>query len=202
MIRENEIDESLNHLLAFFGRRVHVRPPASAAGLADLEELAGPLPRDLTIFLATCNGIRVQLEGPGDGFHLSCIHEIGAVLRDRQIPAGNAELLIRGDPFAEGDWLVVERGPLYGCVIRRHPWTAGAKLLSSSFGAYLASWVDYLIENFDHAGRRRLDRLHPRFDPATPNRKDIEANRHSQDPTVREWLHKLDLAVPSGDDFE
>src|SRR5574337_402300 len=47
---------------AHFKNHVIVRPPASAAELAELEEMAGPLPRDFTIFYATCNGVRVQLD--------------------------------------------------------------------------------------------------------------------------------------------
>ena len=62
MIRESRIDRVLNRLQAHFGSHVIIRPPASAAELAQLEALVGPMPRELMIFLITCNGLRVEVQ--------------------------------------------------------------------------------------------------------------------------------------------
>jgi hypothetical protein len=63
VIRETQMDKTLNRLSSHFGERLRVRPPASAAELAGLEAMVGPLPRELTILLSTCDGLRVEAEG-------------------------------------------------------------------------------------------------------------------------------------------
>jgi hypothetical protein len=203
MIHETVIDESLNRLLAHFKARVVVRPPASAAELAELEEMAGPLPRDMTIFYATCNGIRIQLESKEHDAHICSLHEIENVLGDCSSPASALGLaLVRGDPDEMGDWLVLEPGPAHGCVIRWNPHIQGATLIASSYGYFVNSWVDYLISQFDHNGHLRLDRTRSKFDADYTSRNDPGVARLRTSEPLQSWLHSLDLAVPTGDDFE
>ena len=203
MIHETAVDESLNRLQAHFKNRVVARPPASVSDLAELEGLSGSLPRDFTIFFATCNGLRVQLESGEFDAHICCLHEIESLLATRDTPASFAGLaLLRGDPGASADWLVIERGAAHGSVIRWNPWLPGAVVMASSFGQYLRTWVDYLIERFDQHGRPRLDRPPSRFDAAYSSQRDPEAGNLVRNPEVMNWLHDLDLAVASGDDFE
>ena len=203
MIQETVIDESLNHLLAHFKGRVVVQPPATAADLAELEELAGPLPRDMTIFYATCNGIRVHLADSAVDSHVCCLHEIENVLRGRPNPAAVVGLiLVRGDPNGSADWVVLNRGPAYGCVVRWNPWMKGATLIASSFGRYLQNWVEYLTLCFDHHARLRLDRPRIRFDAAYTLPRDREATLLRTREDIAAWLHELDLVSPNGDDFE
>jgi len=49
VIRETQVDKTLNRLSSHFGERLVVRPPALAAELAGLEAMVGPLPRVLAI---------------------------------------------------------------------------------------------------------------------------------------------------------
>lgn len=203
MIHETVIDESLNLLLAHFKHRVHVRPPASAQDLATLEALVGPLPRDLTILLATCNGIRVDLADRSFDEHLCCIREIQQSMRDTETPASSLGLLrLRGDPATGADWLVLDRGPARDCVVRWNPSTTGAVLIASSFGHYFQSWTTYLMHRFDREGRPRVDRDIPPFDASFIIRHDHELARLRSREDAKAWLHSLDLCVPSGDDFE
>lgn len=203
MIHETVIDESLNRLQAHFYGRLIARPPASASDLAELEAVSGPLPRDFTIFFATCNGLRVQLESNEFDAHICCLHEIESLLTKKDTPASFAGLaLVRGDPGASADWLVTERGAAHGCAIRWNPWIPGALVMASSFGHYLRAWVDYLIERFDQHGRPRLDRPQFRFDAAYAQQHDPELRELLQNPDLVNWLHDLDMAVASGDDFE
>ncbi|RIK65173.1 MAG: hypothetical protein DCC65_12645 [Planctomycetota bacterium] len=203
MIHECVIDSALNRLSAHFDKRVVVRPPASAADLAQLEAVVGPLPRDLTIYLSTCNGLRVHLDTVPHDQHLCCIHEIERMVRSMSSPAAFAGLIpIRGVPEDASDWLVVQRGPAYGRVIRWSPWSSGAVLLASALGTYLSSWVDYMIAQFDHHGRPRVDRASPDFDTDFIARRDDSLRELLKDESLRAWLQELDLVVPSGADFE
>jgi len=49
VIRETQMDRTLNRLSSHFGERLRVRPPASAVELAGLEAMVGPLHRVLAI---------------------------------------------------------------------------------------------------------------------------------------------------------
>jgi hypothetical protein len=203
MIRESVIDSALNRLQAHFGKRMIARPPASAAELARLESTVGPLPRDLTIFLSTCNGLRVNLQSGGADARLRCIHEIESALRGVADPASASGLApISGDPRPEQDWIVLEAGPAHGRLVRWNPWTPSAALLASSFGLYLESWAEFLIECFDADGRPRVGCVLPRFDAAYIARRDPNVTALRQEPALVAWLHQLELAVPTGDDCE
>lgn len=203
MIHECVIDTALNRLSAHFARRVVVRPPATAGELAELEALVGPLPRDLTIFLSTCNGLRVHLDTVPHDQHLCCIHEIERMMIAMSTPAALAGLVpIRGVPEDASDWLVLHRGPAYGRVIRWSPWSSGATLLASSLGPYMLAWVDYMITQFDHHGRPRLDRTPTDFDAAFIAAHDESLAQLTHDEGLKTWLRELDLVVPSGADFE
>ncbi len=203
MIRESDVDESVNRLLAHFKGRVVVRPPAKAADLAKLEQMSGTLPRDMTIVFATANGICVRLEDSKADEHIACLHDIEQVLEDHSSRASAAGLaIIRGNPSGNADWLVLDRSPVYGCVIRWNCSAPGATLMASSLGRYLHGWTDYLIERFDHQGRQRLDRVVSAFDSAFMRPRDSDLARLEKVPEVKAWFRELDSTVQGGVDFE
>lgn len=203
MIHECLIDSSLNRLSAQFDRLVVVRPPATAAELAELEGMVGTLPRDLTIFLSTCNGLRVDLSATASDQHICCIHEIERMLDTTANPAAWVGVIpLRGLPETAMDWLVVQRGPAYGRVIHWHPWSCGASVLASGFGPYFSAWVDYLISHFDARGRPRSKARLVRFDASLVAKTDEALPGLQADEELQRWLRDLDLVVPSGADFE
>lgn len=202
MIRETVNDIALNRLLIHFGSRVHVRPPASTAELAHLESELGPLPRDLVIFLTTCNGLRVELDAPEWAAHCCCIHELDELLRQTVASAvGPALLPLRDLPDGQRDGLVIEPGPAHGRVLRCDRWTPDVRLIASSFGRYFGAWVEYLIQRFDPSGRPR-GRSHLAFDEEFIAGCDPDLAAVQADPRVTAWLARVQNLVPSGADFE
>ncbi len=203
MIHECTIDHGLNRLSAHFGARVRIRPPATAASLAELEKTVGPLPRDLTIFLSTCDGLRVDVAGSSPGFHLWHVEEILAAIRSgKASPSGGNLVPVRGELGGERDWLIFENGPARGAVVRCDPWAPGAELVGSSFGCYLGNWISFLIANFDPDGQPRKGVDPVTFDAAFASALDEELLKMVDRQEVKQWLRQLDRAVSSGADFE
>ncbi|TWT41066.1 hypothetical protein RAS1_37570 [Phycisphaerae bacterium RAS1] len=202
MITETRVDKAVNRLMRHFGKHVMVRPPASTGEMAELEAFVGPLPRELIIFLATTNGVRVNVEWTEEERHLCCIHEILSELRAPAGPGVPPALVpVRGPADGQRDWLVLETGPLHGMVMRWEPGMPGEMLLASSFGHYFDAWAHYLIEFFDVNGKpNRLSR--PPFDVQYIAKYDAEVLELAVRAPAREWLAELDLRAAAGADME
>lgn len=202
MIKESTIDHALNRISRQFGRRLKVRPPVGAAELAELEQTFGPLPRSYTIFLASCNGLRLETAEASDEFHLWGAHD---VLRNARAPGsgppGASMMPVRGEPAGERDWLVTEVGRVHGIVVRWDPWVPGADLLASSFDTYFDCWTRYLSEHFDAQARPRAARRGVQFNARYTIPLDPQAQLLLHDPQVVEWLRQFEVAA-TGDDFE
>jgi len=203
MIHQSVIDPSMNRLSAHFGARVVVRPPATAADLADLEAAVGTLPRDLVIFFVTCNGLRIAAEGIQAELHLWHIHEIMAVIRECEgAPVATGLLPMRGDRSGARDCLVLAPGPAHGMVVRRDPWVPGVDLLSSTFGKYVDAWTSYLVEKYDTNGQPNPNKAKMPFDPVFTATLDTDVVALRLKPDMQNWLRGLDSTVSSGADFE
>ncbi len=203
MIHESVIDSCLNRLSAHFGPLVMIRPPATAADLADLERTVGPLPRDLTIFLSTCNGLRVGVVGLHEELHMWHVREMLAAICDCSgSPVAAGLVPVRGDVSGPRDCLVLEAGDVHGTVVAWDAWVPGAELLSSSFGHYLDAWVNFLIANYEANGRSKQDEAPGRFDAVFTGRCDSDVTSLRNARTTREWLNRLDACASSGADFE
>ena len=202
MIRETQVDKTLNRLSSHFGERLVVRPPASAAELAGLEAMVGPLPRELTILLSTCNGLRVEAEGFDAELHLWHIHEMEHAMCNPPGPAIASGLVpIRGDILGACDYIVAAAGPASGAVIRWDAWTPGASVIASTLGEYLESWTEFLIAHYDANGRRLRDEV-PFFDATYALARESNACALAHREDIHEWLRQMDQCVASGADFE
>ncbi|MCK6484785.1 MAG: SMI1/KNR4 family protein [Phycisphaerae bacterium] len=207
MIRESNIDQGINRLLAHFGPRVAAHPPAAARDLADVEELAGRLPRDLVFFLSASDGVSVHLAGSDFDARLWGTHDMLHVLRgDLTAAAGPAVipglLPIRGDVRGRYDCLVQDECPLHGVVLRVDAWSAERCVLATGFGVYFDALTRYLTHAFDDAGRPRRDRPLVAFDADYVTEFDADLRRLSNLPATHSWLHDLEATLSSGDDFE
>lgn len=203
MIRNTLIDQTVNRLLSYFGPLVRGRPHATAAELAELEAITGPLPRDLTIFLSTCNGLRVEIEEDESLRHIWNTREmIEALKRADELHLPEGLLPLRGDPEGETDCLVLSAGPMQGAVVRWDASASGAFLVATSFGRYLARWTCYVLERFDEAGHLQPLATDLHFSADYRLDDDPELPKLRSLPEVVTWLHRLDLGVPCGDDFE
>ena len=203
MIRESVIDKALNRLSSHFGYRIIVRPPATAAQLAELEEVVGALPRDLTIFLSTCNGLRVDADGPDTDLHLWNIHEIEkAICQPTGPPILTGLVPLRGDLMADRDCLVLSPGAAHGTVVRWDAWVPGATLVASTFGHYFDSWAECLICTYDRDGKRADTACRATFDEEFVAGRDPDLKPLAAREDVREWLERIDRAVACGDDYE
>lgn len=196
MIRESAVDKALNRLSGRFPHDVVVNPPASAAALAQLEQTVGPLPRDLLIFLATCDGLNVRLQRAARAEHLCGVPEMLAALGEAPPPTNMVP--VRGDKGGAMDWVVTEPGPAQHFVVRWDPTARGAELLATSFGHFLDAWVSHVIDRATPiSGRPRIE-----FDSGFTQRYDPDLASVANHADVRQWVRELDFAVASGDDFE
>ncbi len=204
MLRESTVDSALNRLSSHFGGRLVIHPPAGVDTLAHLEHVAGSLPRELIIFLSTCNGLRVQAGGRDSELCLWGSHEILSSVVGPQGPGVPMDLLpIHGDPTGERDWLVMGHGPVGGAVVRWDPWVPGCEVIASGLGAYLEAWAHYLSERFGSEGRDNFSKEHgPAFDATFIERHDDALAALRRDPGVLDWLRNVDQAVACGDDYE
>jgi hypothetical protein len=200
MIHESTIDASMNRLMAHFGAQVVFRPPASAADVAALAAEAGPLPRDLTIFLATCNGLRLEVEVLGVPRRIWSVHDMLHALRGADgigLPAGLVPVLGQADD--EVDCVVAASGPARDVVIRWDASAPGAAVIASSFERYFDAWTRFVVERTLASPRQRT-RMY--FGAEFIGRRDAELATLRRDRRVEEWLRALDVAVACGDDFE
>lgn len=204
MFRESLVDVALNRLSSYFNHHLVVRPPASVDEVAQLEHVVGVLPREFRIFLATCNGLRVDVREPTTETRIWHAHEITASVLGATGPAVPSGLApVRGDPTGDRDWVLTARGPAEGGVIRWNPWIPGVDLIASDFGQYLHSWAEYLERCYRPDGQPigpRRER--PSFDGLLCETSDDRLRQLRLDPRVHEWLHEIDSAVACGDDFE
>lgn len=205
MIRESVIDSTLNRLSAALGKHVIIRPPATAEEIAALERLVGPIPRELSIFLLTCNGLRIAVDEPAGGpeWHLWHTQEIGSSILHSfgwSMPPGLTPF--RGDPSSVRDALVAGHGPAESAVVRWDPWTRGTELLASGFGCYLQAWAQCMMERFDQKGRGRTRIEKAAFDADYISRTDPAVSALKEQPGIAEWLEELDQVPAGGDDFE
>jgi hypothetical protein len=203
MFRESLVDSSLNRLSSHFGSRLVVHPPATADVLAELEHLAGLVPREFVIFLSACNGLRVHADGSDTELHLWGSPEVLAASVSCDGPIVPEALLpIRGDPTGERDWLVCGKAGCRGAVVRWDPWVPGAALVASGFGVYLAAWVGYVISRYDGNGCALPDQRRIVFDGGHVGSQDPGLSTLANDRQIREWLQHFVCAVACGDDFE
>lgn len=203
MIHESPIDHAMNRLSAHFGGRVVVRPPASAAELAGLEAMVGPLPRDLTLFLSTCNGLRVDVAGFAPLRHLWHVNQICEALTPEDGPRIPEGLLpVRGETTGATDCIVLDPGRLHGAVVRCDTMGGGAELIASGFGRYVDCWTRYLVECFGSDGSTVADPIAPPFDATFTAPRDPELAPLQEAEDVQTWLSEVERAVGCGDDFE
>jgi hypothetical protein len=203
MIHETVIDKAMNRLMEHFGDNLVLRPPASAADLARLEALVGPLPRDYSFLLTTCNGLRIGRAHGGDELHLRSVQEALDVCGQPQvpaIPAGFVPLATQAD--GRTDWLVLADLPLHGAVLRWAPGEHGEEIVASSFGHYFDNWARYLTATFDRRGRRAAGRKAPAFNGAYCAKSDagIALLRRSREAGT--MMAELELRASAGEDFE
>ncbi len=202
MIHESVVDRCLNRLSAHFGPRLVIRPPATAAEVAELEALVGPLPRDLRILLATCDGLRVPIDDPAMDRHFWHVRETRETIAGEELPNMPPGMFpIHGNLPGACDWLVLAEGPIHGVVVRWDPWTGGAVVVASSIGHYLDAWTHYLVTHFDEDGDPHTQER-PEFDALYVRERDPGATALAAQPEVATWLTRLDRAVASGEDFE
>ncbi len=204
MFRESLIDSALNRLSAHFGSHLVVHPPASADVLARLEHLVGPIPREYSIFLSTCDGLRIRGEGRETEWPLWGTHEaLASIVAPPGLGAPPGFVPVRGDPTGERDWLIAAHGPAEGSVLRWDPWVPGAELIASSFGSYFRSWVRYVTQYYTTDGKRiaAVDRT-PLFNARFCELDDLQLALLQTDLRVSEWLLEIDRGVACGDDYE
>lgn len=196
MIRESVVDKCLNRLSERYPHEVVVNPPASAMLLSQLEDAVGPLPRELTIFLSTCDGLSVRCRDAGRWSRLWSVPEMLSLLRDAPPPVNMAP--VSGESDGVVDWVVTEPGPAHCAVVRWEATARGAALMATSFGRYLGAWVSHLVE----PGGARDRRPAVEFDAQFAARCDAELAAMRDRPDVRQWVRELDCAVATGEDFE
>jgi len=204
MLRESLIDSALNRLSAHFGMHLVVHPPAGADALAQLEHWVGPIPREFSIFLSTCDGLRVRSEGRESEWHLWGTHEILASIVAPPGPGAPPGFIpLRGDPSGERDWLIAAHAPARNSVLRWDPWVPGAELIASGFGSYFRSGVRYVTQYYTPDGKRiaPVDRT-PLFDARFCELDDLQLTLLQTDLRVTEWLLEIDRGVACGDDYE
>lgn len=202
MLRETMIDQALNRLSEHFGHRLLIRPPATAAELAELERIVGALPRDLTILLSTCNGLRIDAAGPDAELYLWSTHDIErAICRPPGPPILTDLVPLRGDLMGDCDCLVMGSAPAHGAIVRWDAWAPGAELVASSFGSYLDCWTRFLTESFDREGRP-IVKASPVFTTDFTSTHDPGFLAICDNQALRSWLRQVDRACASGADFE
>jgi hypothetical protein len=200
MIRETHIDRNINRLLAHFGSRLVGRPPATASELAALEELAGPLPRDLSLFFTTSNGLRLELAAPWPYAHLWSIHETRSLTELSAGPAMPQGFLPIAGGESERDWIILEPGAVHGAIVRCDPWAGPRGLIASCFETYFDGWTSFAIKSFDGQGRRRADG--PAITFAGAGRHDPGLHKLRNHPDAKALVGELRMTVACGADFE
>jgi hypothetical protein len=200
MIHELTIDRTLNRLMSHFGRRLVLRPPATPAELADLAEAVGPLPRGLLMFLATCNGLRIEQDHGDPLRHLWGVREmLAAVGVDSPLSPPPGLVPVCGELRDECDCVVVLPEPVRDVVVRWNASAPGARIVTRTFERYFETWAGFVIETSQVPPRQRGARS---FDACVTTPRDFDLERLREDPRVKSWLRSLDVAIACGDDFE
>ncbi len=203
MIRETHIDHNLNRLLEYFGPRIVGRPPTSAADLAAVEALTGPLPRDLTLFLSACDGLRLELAKPWPFCHLWSTHDMLRPAAFPGLPGVHQGFLpIAGCEEAQRDWLILSLGTCHGAVMRCDPCGMEHSLVASSFGVYFECWTSYVISHFDNAGHSTHHGSAEAFGPSYIAPRDSALATLERSADARAILGELNMALSAGADFE
>lgn len=203
MIRETHVDHNLNRLLEHFGPRIVGRPPATATDLAAVEALAGPLPRDLTLFLSACDGLRLELDSPWPFRRLWSTRDM---LKPAPFPGllglQQGFLPVAGCEDAQCDWLLAAPGTCHGAVLRCDPCRMEQRLVASCFGIYFECWTSYAIGHFDHTGQPAPRRPADTFDASYIARHDPALAQLERCADARSILGELHMALSAGADFE
>ncbi len=204
MFKQNSVDAALTRLSHYFGNTLIMQPPAAAAAIAQLEQIDGGLPKDLITFLTRCNGLRIGKGFRDTELQLWGTHEILATMLSPSGPdVPNEFLPIHGDPTGERDWLILDDEPIRGAIVRWDPWLPSADLVGSSFGAFLGSWVEHLLQTHTPDGRiRETARPTPVFDPLFCEKHDVHLAALRQNAGTIAWLKNIALTVACGDDYE
>ncbi|MCG3125700.1 MAG: hypothetical protein CHACPFDD_00525 [Phycisphaerae bacterium] len=202
MIRETTIDSSLNRLMRHFGHRIVARPPARPSVLAGIEQVTGALPRDLVIFLSTCDGFHLDVPETPLETRFCTSEDILRQISDPDPPAAPQNFVpVRCDRAGQ-DWLVLDEPPMHGLVLRWDPGTHGGQVVASCFGAYLDAWSRYLVEALPPAGKRPARKRLAKFDSAYVAQFDPEVRRLARLTRVRRYVAELEVSAACGDDFE
>lgn len=204
MIRENVVDMVFNRLQDRLGGALVVRPPATAEDLMQLEQLVGPLPRELALYLLTCNGCRINVDKYDRQWALWSIHDMIAALRGPRAASVSRSLIpIRGEDPGDRDWLLTGHDAAGGIVVRWDPWAYGVELIGSSFGAYLTAWSEFVVRGLRVDGptahvRRSLSPFDAQFTRGFDPRLSVIA----RDEGVQRCLSELGAVAASGDDID
>lgn len=203
MVERIRIDESFNRLESHFGPRFVIKPPADAEALFDLEEQTGNLPRSYKVFLLTCNGLRLRVDDMPDDVRIDGVQEAVTAIQENANPATvNGLVPVKGNSDADCDWLAAQQGPAHGAIIRWNPWASEPDFLASSFDHYLTAWSHYAVRAYDKDGRKTPFGKHTHFDRAFVARYDACPARLRMETETTEWLQALQMAKPTGADFE
>lgn len=201
MIRETTIDKSLNRLMRHFGRRLLLRPPACASTLARLEAHVGLLPRDLVIFLSTCDGFDLHLPAVS-ATRFCTTQDMLLLLEQGDAPPPPAGLLPLRCDTSGRDWLVLDDPPMHGVVLRWDLNTRGEHLIASSFGCYFDAWSHYLVDTWTAEGTKAAREPTRPFNAAFVQRYDPDLKALRRTRGVGQYFAQLEVLAAAGDDFE
>jgi hypothetical protein len=202
VISESVIDRCLNRIAEHFGARLVVRPPAVAADLAKLEALVGPLPRDMTIFLRTCNGLRLDIDGfRTDRQFMGSGDMVDAITGASGVATPHRFVPVHGDPTVECDYVVLDPGAVHGLMVRWEPFMPDAEVVATSFGHYFDAWTTYMTDFFDSEGHV-TSAEHASFDGDYVLTHDPDLVRVRTDSAVTDWLKRIAITQSGGADFE
>lgn len=203
MIHETMIDQAMNRLMDSFGATLVLHPPASCGDLARLEARVGPLPRDLILFLATCDGLRLRRQGDVADAGLAGTRAMQRELQSGAVPAAPAcYVFLRAEADGATDWLALDEGPLHGAVLRWQPGTRGEQIIASSFGAYFDAWTRYLADRYGLKGKRKAGEKPRPFDARYVEPFDPGAKRLARSAEGRAYLREFEMHVSPGEDAE
>jgi hypothetical protein len=169
-----------------------------------LERIEGRLPQEFIAFLSACDGLRIGNEACDRISHLWGTQEILDAIESPSRPEAPTEFLpISGDPAGERDWLILDDVSVEGAILRWDPWLTSSELVGSSFGAYLGSWVEYVLKTHTPDGRvRAAMQPKPLFDARFCEEHDARLGALCREARTLSWMKHLAQAVACGDDYE
>lgn len=198
MIQESTLDASFNRLSAHFGARVRIQPPARLADLTALEDAVGPLPRDLVMFLVTCNGFRLDVEDTRVFRHIWNVVEMRAHIEAERRLLPKPLTPVRGDASGQRDWIIIDACAARHAILRWDPLTPDARIIASSFDRYFDAFTQFLVARFDEHGAVRPEKADAVFNREFIARRDPHLEKLAADADVKAWLQALELAVGAG----